>query len=68
MVRLQDAEGHAVKLPVITGVTGLDTRFADVVVPIEDATAAGLDVSNLGQLELLLTGPGDLTIDDLRVE
>jgi dienelactone hydrolase len=50
------------------GAAGLRSRFADVVVPVSEIAAAGLDMENIASVEIVLDGVGALLIDDLRFE
>ena len=55
------AAGHA-------GAAAIGARFSDLVVPLAELAAAGLDLENLASVELVLDGGGTLFVDDLRFE
>lgn len=68
-VRFADSAGQTVTIPG-TGHAGLGIggRFTDVITPLGDLRAAGLDPLRLESIELVFQGRGNLLIDDLRFE
>jgi dienelactone hydrolase len=68
-LRLVDGAGKTVLLPAAeVGRRGIGERFSDVLVSLPPAAAAGLDLTALARVELVLDGAGSLLIDDLRFE
>jgi hypothetical protein len=69
-VKFFDAEGRTATVggEVAMNSEWIGSRFSDAFVPLSMLRAQGLDLDNLTQVELHLTGPGFLVIDDLRFE
>jgi dienelactone hydrolase len=69
-LRFTDGDGRAVVVPSAghVGRTGIGPRFSDVITPLRELRAAGLDLLRLESVELLLQGKGALLVDDLRFE
>jgi hypothetical protein len=69
-LRFRDGEGNTAVVPgtAHVGATGIGPRFSDVVVPVADIEAAGVDLAQLETLELVFGGAGSLLVDDLRFE
>jgi hypothetical protein len=51
-----------------TGAAGIGAHFSDVIVPVAELAAAGLDLATLASIDLVLDGAGTLFVDDLRFE
>jgi dienelactone hydrolase len=51
-----------------TGAAAIGARFSDVIVPLAELTAAGVDLETLASIDLMLDGAGGLFLDDLRFE
>jgi dienelactone hydrolase len=47
---------------------GLGARFSDVIVPLSEVAAAGVDLGLLDSVELVFRGAGSVLVDDLRFE
>jgi hypothetical protein len=67
-LRFRDGAGNAAELAGHLGENGIGPRFSDVMVPLAELEAAGLDLSRLDGIELLFRGAGSVLIDDLRFE
>jgi hypothetical protein len=69
-VRFVDGAQRTVTLPLpaAVGRNGLGRHFSNVVVPLAEVAAAGLDLDDLARVELRLSGAGQLVVDDLRFE
>jgi acetyl esterase/lipase len=69
-LRFTDDEGATVSIPGAghVGETGIGSRFTDVIAPLRELRAAGLNLLQLQTLEIVLQGAGAMTIDDLRFE
>ncbi|HXU80691.1 MAG TPA: hypothetical protein VN914_04800, partial [Polyangia bacterium] len=69
-LRFTDDEGASVVIPGAghLGDTGIGNRFTDVVAPLRELRAAGLNLLQLQTVEIVLQGQGAMSIDDLRFE
>jgi dienelactone hydrolase len=68
-VRFADSEGHAITIPATDHAgPGIGGRFSDVITPLRELRAAGLDPLGLESIELIFQGRGNLLIDDLRLD
>jgi hypothetical protein len=69
-LRFADDEGAAVVIPGAghVGETGVGNRFTDVIAPLRELRAAGLNLLQLQTVEIVLQGQGAMSIDDLRFE
>jgi len=69
-IRFVDEAGKSATVPLKghVGAAGVRARFGDVVVPLTEIAAAGLDLENLAAVELVCDGVGAVLIDDLRFE
>jgi pimeloyl-ACP methyl ester carboxylesterase len=69
-LRFTDDEGASVVIPGAghLGSTGIGNRFTDVVAPLRELRAAGLNLLQLQTVEIVLQGQGAMSIDDLRFE
>jgi dienelactone hydrolase len=69
-LRFRDGEGNIAVLPATghLGEVGIGPRFSDVIVPVSEIRAAGLDLGQLDTLELVFSGAGSVLVDDLRFE
>jgi hypothetical protein len=69
-VRLIDAQGNraTVEGSAATGGRDFVARFADVIAPLARFREQGIDLSQLVAVELLFSGRGAVTMDDLRFE
>ncbi len=66
--RFVDAAGRAAVVDAISSAAGLRDRFQDVIIPRESFAAQGLALDQIARFELLLSGAGAMTIDDMRFE
>jgi hypothetical protein len=69
-VRLVDGAGQSatVEGSAAFGRNGVAARFADVIAPLVAFKAQGLDLRQLAAAEILFSGQGAVTVDDLRFE
>jgi dienelactone hydrolase len=69
-LRFTDEEGASVIIPGTghVGETGIGNRFTDVIAPLRELRAAGLNLLQLQTVEIILQGAGAMSIDDLRFE
>jgi hypothetical protein len=69
-LRFSDGQGNTAIVPGAghLGENGIGPRFSDVIVPLSEIKASGVDLSQLGSAEIVLQGSGALLIDDLRFE
>jgi hypothetical protein len=69
-VRLVDAQGRAATVDgaAALGRDQVGARFADVIAPLARFAAQGLDLHRLVAAEILFSGKGAVTVDDLRFE
>jgi hypothetical protein len=69
-LRFRDGEGNIALLPGTghVGEAGIGPRFSDVIVPVAEIRAAGIDLGQLDTLELVFHGAGSVLVDDLRFE
>jgi dienelactone hydrolase len=69
-LRFSDGAGHTATLPGAghLGENGIGARFSDVIVPVAEIEAQGIDLSQLTGAEIVLQGTGAMLVDDLRFE
>jgi hypothetical protein len=69
-LRFRDSEGASAVVPGTghVGEAGLGARFSDVIVPVAEIKAGGLDLGQLDSVELVFRGTGSVLVDDLRFE
>jgi len=69
-IAFTDDAGKTASVPLKghVGAAGIRARFGDVVVPLSEVAAAGLDMENIAAVEIVVDGVGALLIDDLRFE
>jgi hypothetical protein len=69
-LRFSDEDGKEVLIPGPghVGETGIGARFCDVIAPLDELRAAGLNLLRLQTVEIVLQGEGALSIDDLRFD
>jgi dienelactone hydrolase len=65
-----DGEGNSLDIPGsgLVGQTGIGDRFTDVIAPLRELRAGGLNLLQLQTVEIILHGQGAMSIDDLRFE
>jgi hypothetical protein len=69
-ILIEDGDGHGASVPAAghLGSAGVGARFSDLMVPLGDVAAAGVDLAQLASVQIVFAGAGAVVIDDLRFE